>query len=130
MMDFSTIDSFINDLKEMRGIAELDRHLLHLLLEMKPSVSETAQKFLCLCFSLWDDGNTHIEHRQRDTGGTEIRLLGTRHAVSALYRRKHIAALVLQSLAPHLHLSLRTHPPSLSIQFQDYAVGDLYAVEQ
>ena len=60
MMDFSTIDSFINDLKEMRGIAELDRHLLHLLLEMKPSVSETTQKFLCLCFSLWDDGNTRV----------------------------------------------------------------------
>jgi len=59
-MDFSTIDSFINDLKEMRGIAELDRHLLHLLLEMKPSVSETTQKFLCLCFSLWDDGNTRV----------------------------------------------------------------------
>lgn len=60
MMDFSKIDSFIDNLKEMRGIAELDRHLLHLLLEMKPSVSETTQKFLCLCFSLWDDGNTRV----------------------------------------------------------------------
>jgi len=30
------------------------------LLEMKPSVSETTQKFLCLCFSLWDDGNTRV----------------------------------------------------------------------
>ena len=60
MMDFSKIDSFIDKLKEMRGIAELDRHLLHLLLEMKPSVSETTQKFLCLCFSLWDDGNTRV----------------------------------------------------------------------
>lgn len=59
-MDFSKIDSFIDNLKEMRGIAELDRHLLHLLLEMKPSVSETTQKFLCLCFSLWDDGNTRV----------------------------------------------------------------------
>lgn len=59
-MDFSKIDSFIDKLKEMRGIAELDRHLLHLLLEMKPSVSETTQKFLCLCFSLWDDGNTRV----------------------------------------------------------------------
>ena len=53
MMDFSKIDSFINDLKEMHSIAELDRHLLHLLLEMKsdkdekePTVSETTQKFL------------------------------------------------------------------------------------
>jgi exodeoxyribonuclease V alpha subunit len=60
MMDFSTIDSFVNDLKEMRGIAELDRHLLHLLFEMKPDVSETTQKLLCLCFSLWDDGNTRV----------------------------------------------------------------------
>ena len=60
MMDFSKIDSFINDLKEMRGITELDRHLLHLLLEMKPGVSEATQKFLCLCFSLWDDGNTRV----------------------------------------------------------------------
>lgn len=60
MMDFSKIDSFIDSLKEIRGIAELDRHLLHLLLEMKPSASETTQKFLCLCFSLWDDGNTRV----------------------------------------------------------------------
>ena len=67
MMNFSKIDSFINDLKEMRGIAELDRHLLHLLLEIKSgkskgesSVLETTQKFLCLCFSLWDDGNTRV----------------------------------------------------------------------
>jgi exodeoxyribonuclease V alpha subunit len=67
MMNFNKIDSFINDLKEMRGIAELDRHLLHLLLEIKSgksegesSVSETTQKFLCLCFSLWDDGNTRV----------------------------------------------------------------------
>lgn len=66
-MDFSKIDSFIDELKEMRGIAELDKHLLHLLLEMKPgksakepTVSETTQKFLCLCFSLWDDGNTRV----------------------------------------------------------------------
>ncbi len=67
MMNFSKIDSFIDNLKEMRGIAELDRHLLHLLLEIKSgksegesSVSETTQKFLCLCFSLWDDGNTRV----------------------------------------------------------------------
>jgi len=60
MMDFSKIDSFIDALKEMRGIAELDGHLLHLLLEMKPNMSEATQKFLCLCFSLWDDGNTRV----------------------------------------------------------------------
>ena len=60
MKNFSKIDSFIDDLKEMRGIADLDGYLLHLLFEMKPGVSETTQKFLCLCFSLWDDGNTRI----------------------------------------------------------------------
>lgn len=71
MMDFSKIDSFIANLKEMRGITELDKHLLHLLLEMKSykqegkptvseEISEDTQKFLCLCFSLWDDGNTRV----------------------------------------------------------------------
>ena len=60
MTDFSKMDLFFDKLKEMRGIAELDRHLLHLLLTMQPDVSEPAQKFLCLCFSLWDDGNTRI----------------------------------------------------------------------
>ena len=60
MTDFSKMDLFFDKLKEMRGIAELDRHLLHLLLTMQPDVSEQAQKFLCLCFSLWDDGNTRV----------------------------------------------------------------------
>lgn len=60
MTDFSKIDLFFDKLKEMRGIAELDRHLLHLLLTMQPDVSEQTQKFLCLCFSLWDDGNTRV----------------------------------------------------------------------
>ena len=60
MTDFSKLDLFFDKLKEMRGIAELDRHLLHLLLTMQTDVSEQAQKFLCLCFSLWDDGNTRV----------------------------------------------------------------------
>ena len=54
------IDTFFDTLKEMRGIAELDKHLLHALFRMQPDISESAQKFLCLCFSLWDDGNTRI----------------------------------------------------------------------
>ena len=60
MADFSKMDLFFDKLKEMHGIAELDRHLLHLLFSMQPDVSETTQKFLCLCFSLWDDGNTRV----------------------------------------------------------------------
>lgn len=59
-MDTKMIDTFFDTLKEMRGIAELDKHLLHALFRMQPDISESAQKFLCLCFSLWDDGNTRI----------------------------------------------------------------------
>ena len=74
-----------------------------------------------------DDGDTHFEHCQRDTGGTEFRLLGTRHAVSALHRREHTPALALQSLAPHtFHFSLfifHSYQAALPVQFQDYAVG-------
>ena len=47
-------------LKDMHGIAELDKHLLHALFRMQPGISESTQKFLCLCFSLWDDGNTRV----------------------------------------------------------------------
>ena len=55
-----TIDAFFDQLKEMRGIAELERHLLHTLCEMQPNLPDTAKKFLCLCFSLWSDGNTRV----------------------------------------------------------------------
>ena len=55
-----TIDSFFENLKEMRGIAELEKHLLRTLCEMQPDLPETAKKFLCLCFSLWSDGNTRV----------------------------------------------------------------------
>ena len=59
-MDTKMIDTFFDTLKEMRGIAELDKHLLHALIRMQPDISESTQKFLCLCFSLWDDGNTRV----------------------------------------------------------------------
>ena len=59
-MDTKMIDTFFGTLKEMRGIAELDKHLLHALFRMQPDISESTQKFLCLCFSLWDDGNTRV----------------------------------------------------------------------
>ena len=59
-MDTKMIDTFFETLKDMRGIAELDKHLLHTLFRMQPGISESTQKFLCLCFSLWDDGNTRV----------------------------------------------------------------------
>ena len=60
MVDFGKIELFFDKLKEMRGIAELNRHLLRLLLKMQPDMGENTLKFLCLCFSLWDDGNTAV----------------------------------------------------------------------
>ena len=59
-MNTKMIDTFFETLKDMRGIAELDKHLLHALFRMQPEISESTQKFLCLCFSLWDDGNTRV----------------------------------------------------------------------
>ena len=60
MNSSKTIDTFFDKLKEMHGIAELNRHLLYMLLEMQSGLTDSVQKFLCLCFSLWDDGNTRI----------------------------------------------------------------------
>ena len=59
-MELESLDTFFDKLKVMRGIAELDKHLLHALFRMQPDISERTQKFLCLCFSLWDDGNTRV----------------------------------------------------------------------
>ncbi len=59
-MDTKMVDTFFDALKDMRGIAELDKYLLHALFRMQPDISESTQKFLCLCFSLWDDGNTRV----------------------------------------------------------------------
>ena len=59
-MDTKMVDMFFDSLKSMRGIAELNKHLLHTLFKMQPGISESTQKFLCLCFSLWDDGNIRV----------------------------------------------------------------------
>lgn len=59
-MDMKAIDSFFDKLMDMRGIAELDKHILHALIKMQPGIALSTQKFLCLCFSLWDDGNTRV----------------------------------------------------------------------
>ncbi|WP_405323879.1 ATP-dependent RecD-like DNA helicase [Fibrobacter sp.] len=55
-----SIDDFIDALIEMRGLVPLDKHLLHLLFEIKNDISLHTQKFLTLCMSLLDDGNTRV----------------------------------------------------------------------
>ena len=55
-----SLDEFIDALSEMRGLIALDKHLLHLLFEIKNDVPLQTQKFLTLCLSLLDDGNTRI----------------------------------------------------------------------
>ena len=55
-----SIDEFIDALIEMRGLVPLDKHLLHLLFEIKNDISLHTQKFLTLCMSLLDDGNTRV----------------------------------------------------------------------
>ncbi len=63
-MDTKEIDTFFATLQKLHGIVELDKHLLHALFRMQPDISLPAQKFLCLCFSLWDDGNTRVPLEQ------------------------------------------------------------------
>ena len=55
-----SLDEFIDALAEMRGLIALDKHLLHLLFEIKKDVPLQTQKFLTLCLSLLDDGNTRV----------------------------------------------------------------------
>ena len=55
-----SLDEFIDALTEMRGLIALDKHLLHLLFEIKNDVPLQTQKFLALCMSLLDDGNTRV----------------------------------------------------------------------
>lgn len=54
------IHEFIDALKDMRGFANLNTHLLSLLLNMRPNTNLVTQKFLVLCFSLMDDGNARL----------------------------------------------------------------------
>ena len=55
-----SIDEFIDALIEMRGLVPLNKHLLHLLFEIKNDISLQTQKILTLCMSLLDDGNTRV----------------------------------------------------------------------
>ena len=59
----ASIGEFFHALEEMRGIKALDRHLLVLLRQME-TIPEDVQKFLCLCFSLWDDGNAFVSLKE------------------------------------------------------------------
>ena len=56
----NSFESFFETLKSMRGIADLDLYLMRFLFQQQPEMDVNVQKFLCLCFSLWDDGNTRI----------------------------------------------------------------------
>ena len=55
-----SIDEFIDALIEMRGLVPLNKHLLHLLFEIKSDIPLHTQKFLTLSMSLLDDGNTRV----------------------------------------------------------------------
>lgn len=55
-----SIDEFIDALIEIRGLVPLDKHLLHLLFEIKSDIPLQTQKFLTLSMSLLDDGNTRV----------------------------------------------------------------------
>ncbi|MDY6264751.1 MAG: AAA family ATPase [Fibrobacter sp.] len=52
---------FFDALKEIRGILPLNEYLLNLLVEMNGGMDANVQKFLCMYFSLLDDGNARIE---------------------------------------------------------------------
>lgn len=60
ILAIESIDDFIEDLIEMRGLVPLDKHLLHLLFEIKSDIPLHTRKFLTLCMSLLDDGNTRV----------------------------------------------------------------------
>ena len=55
-----SLDEFIDTLIEMHGLNPLNKYLLYLLFEIKDDISLQTQKFLALCLSLLDDGNTRI----------------------------------------------------------------------
>ncbi|MCQ2109520.1 MAG: AAA family ATPase [Fibrobacter sp.] len=59
-IETENFEDFYNALKEMRGISAIDKHLLSLLFDIQPDISLKVQKFLALCFSLLDDGNTRL----------------------------------------------------------------------
>ena len=55
-----SLDEFIDALIEMHGLNPLNRYLLNLLFEIKKDILLQTKKFLALCLSLLDDGNTRI----------------------------------------------------------------------
>ena len=59
-IEIASYEEFFEALKEMRGIQELDLHLIDLLDKMNGGVENATKKFLCLAFSLFDDGNVRI----------------------------------------------------------------------
>lgn len=59
-IESENFEEFYNSLKEMCGISAIDKHLLNLLFEIQPGMNLEVQKFLALCFSLLDDGNTRL----------------------------------------------------------------------
>ena len=59
-IESAKFEDFFEALKEMRGIQELDLHLIDLLDKMNGGVENATKKFLCLAFSLFDDGNVRI----------------------------------------------------------------------
>jgi len=59
-IEIASYEEFFEALKEMRGIQELDLHLIDLLDKMNDGVDNATKKFLCLAFSLFDDGNVRI----------------------------------------------------------------------
>jgi len=60
MITSQSLDEFVDALIEMNGLNPLDKHLLHLLFEIKNDASLQAQKFFALSLSLLDDGNTRV----------------------------------------------------------------------
>ena len=52
---------FFEALKGIRGTFPLNEHLLNLLIEMNGGMEANVQKFLCMYFSLLDDGNARVE---------------------------------------------------------------------
>ena len=60
LIETGKLGEFFDALKAMRGIQELDLYLVNLLDKMNGGISKETQKFLCLAFSLFDDGNTRV----------------------------------------------------------------------
>lgn len=60
-----TADEFFDLLRDFRGIAAIDSHLLRFMRELEPDMTTDAQKYLLMLMSLQEDGNTrfHLDAR-------------------------------------------------------------------